>query len=342
MFSILSRHSAKWQLQMLFRHPIIQSFYTFHEPNVNVNNVNSNSMQLFSNPDRYKMFQKGSSSVYEFDDETRNVVLWQSPKWAQQTSASWDQPADNCSNDELIFAFENLLSHATAHDIPLSDPRFNEFIDNFTQRLEEFSLNQTIRALQHFLRHPMDRESIRQPNYIELFQAFDQSCTIKSQDLLPQQLLFISSMWVNVPYARKTYIVQLIGRLFNRYMKTFDAPQMTQALFFANAMSQDIDDIRALENVLERNINDLTIEELSSVLWTFGRLETKIEKQELKHKFFAYLEKQDFSRLCDRHLATVLIVSVLSSVVAQYQLIFSLFFFLLSRIFRKFTHQKMT
>lgn len=312
MFSILPRHCAKRQLQTVLRLPIIQSFNTFHEPNVNVNNVSSNSLQLFSNPDRYKIFQKNSSSVYEFDDETRNVALWQSPNLAQQTSA-WDQPADSNSNDELIFAFENLLNYSTAHNIPLSDPLFNEFIDNFTQRLEEFSLNQTIRALQHFLRHPMDRDSIRQPNYIELFQAFDQSCTIKSQDLLPQQLLFISSMWINIPHARKTYIVQLIGRLFNRYMKTFDAPQMTQALFFANAMSQDIDDIRALENVLEKNINDLTIEELSSVLWTFGRLDTKIEKQELKQKFFAYLEKQDFSRLCDRHLATVLIVSAFFS-----------------------------
>lgn len=308
MFSLLMRHGAKRQLQTVLRLPIVHSFHTFSEPSVNANNVNTSFSQLFSNPDRYRIFQKDTSKVYEFDDETHTVTLWQSPSSDQQTIA-WDQPVDGCSNDELILAFQNLLNYSTERDVPLSDPRFNEFIDNFTQRLDEFSLNQTIRALQLFLRHPIDRDSIRQPNYIELLQAFDQTCTIKSQDLLPEQLLFVSSMWINVPYAKKTYIAQLIGRLFNRYMKTFNAPQMTQALFFVNALSQDIGDIRALENVLERNIDDLTIEELSSVLWTFGRLETKIEKQELKQKFFAYLEQQDFSRLNDRHLATVLIVS---------------------------------
>lgn len=305
MFSILSRLCVKRQLQTVLQHPIIQSYCTFHEPN----HVNSNLLQLFSNHDRYKIFQKNTSNLYEFDDETRNIVTWQSSKLTQQT-CTWDQPTDRYNNDELIFAFENLLSFSTANGIPLSDPRFNEFIDNFTQRLQNTSINQTIRALQMFLKYPLDRDSIQQPNYIELLQAFDQACTIKAQDLLPEQLLFISSIWMNIPFARKTYIVQLICRLFNRYMKTFNAPQMTQALYFANTMGQDIEDIRALENVLERNITDLSIEEFSSVLWTFGRLGTKIEKQELKLKFFAYLEQQDLSRLSDRSLATVLIVNI--------------------------------
>lgn len=310
MFSLFTRFWAKRQLQTLLQRPIVFSFHTFNEPTVNANNINSNFLQLFSDRNRYKIFQKSTNNVYEFDDETRNIVLWQSPKLSQ-SSNTWDQPpVDSYSNDELICAFENLLNYSTSNGIPLHDRRFNEFIDNFIQRLETFSLNQMLRALQYFFRYPMNRDSIRQPNYIELLQAFDQACAIKSQDLLPEQLLFISTMWINVPFARKTYSAQLIGRLFNRYMRTFNAPQMTQALFFTNAMAQDIEDVRALENVLERNINDLTIEELSSVLWTFGRLDTKIEKQELKQKFFAYLEKQDLDRLCDRHLATVLIVNI--------------------------------
>lgn len=310
MFSILSRLCARRQLQTVLQRPIIQSFCTLHEPTVHVNSLNSTFSNLFANRERYKIFQKNSSHVYEFDEETRNITVWQSPKSSEPTS-TWDQPAiTSYNNDELISAFENLLKFSKTNGIPLSDSRFNEFVDTFTQRLDDFSLNQTIRALQYFLRYSMHRDSIQQPNYIELFQAFDQACTIKSQDLLPDQLLFISSMWINVPFARKTYTVQLLSRLFNRYMRTFNAPQMTQALFFSNSMAQEIGDVRALENVLERNIDDLSIEELSSVLWTFGRLDTKIEKHELKQKFFAYLENQDLGRLSDRHLATVLIVNI--------------------------------
>lgn len=307
MFSILSRLCVKrHQLQSVLRHPIIQSYCTSHGSH----HVNSNFSQIFLNRERYNAFKRDTSDLYEFDAETRNIVTWQSPKLTQQI-CTWDQPTDSYSDDELIIAFENLLHFSTANRMPLSEPRFNEFIDNFTQRLQNLSINQIIRALQIFSRYPMDRDSIRQPNCIELLQAFDQACTKKSQDLLPEQLLFISSIWLNIPQARKTYVVQLICRLFNRYMRTFNAPQMTQALYFANYMCQAIDDIRALENVLERNLNDLTIEEFSSVLWTFARLETKIEKQELKHKFFAYLEKQDLSRLSDRNLGTVLIVNIL-------------------------------
>lgn len=309
MFSFLSRLSVQrpLQLQFVVWRPIVQNYCTCN----GVDHVKP-MLQLFSNSDRYKIFQKNTNSVYEFDNETRNIVAWQSsiPQDACIAHA-WDQPTNTCNNDELIFAFENCLNFATTNHISLSDSRFNEFVDNFIERLESFTLNQTIRALQAFVRHPIEsRDVIRQSNYIELLQAFDQACTIKSPDLLPEQLLFISSIWSNIPFAQKTYIVQLICRLFNRYMKTFNAPQMTQALYFANFMGQSIDDIRALENVLERNIDDLSIEEFSIVLWTFARLETKIEKQELKLKLFAYLEKQDLSQLSDRHLGTILIVII--------------------------------
>lgn len=263
---------------------------------------------LFSNRDRYKMFQKNTGIVYEFHDETRNIVNWQSPKQSQER-CSWDQPTNTYSNDELISAFENLLHFSAVNNVSLSDPRFNEFVDQFTQRLQHFSLNQTVRALQYFVRHPMDHDLIRHPNYIELLQAFDQVCTIKSHDLQPDQLLFVSSIWINIPYARKTYMTQSICRVFNRFMKTFNAQQMTQALYFVNNMGHGIEDVRALENVLEKNIDDLTIEEFSSVLLTFGRLETQIQKPELKQKFFAYLEKHDLNQLSDRNLATVLIVN---------------------------------
>lgn len=304
MVTLLTRLYVKRQLKTVIRCPIIQKYSTFYE----AEHVKPSVLLLFKNCDRYNVFQKSTNSLYEFDNETRNIVTWQSPKFQQ--TCTWDQPTDSHSDDELIFAFDNLLKFSIANHIPLSDSRFNEFVDDFTQRLQDFSLNQTIRALQNFVRHPMERDLIQHPNCIELLQAFDQACTIKSQDLLPEQLLFISSIWINIPFAKKTYTVKLLCRLFNRYMKTFNAPQMTQALYFINFMREEIEDIRALENVLEKNISDLSIEEFSSILWTFVRFGTKIEKQELKLKFFAYLEAQDLSRLSDRSLATVLTVNI--------------------------------
>lgn len=304
MFSPLSRLGARRYLQAMVRHPLIQSYCTSAEIR---SHVKPNRSSLFSNRDRYKMFEKNTGIVYEFDDETRNIIDWPSPKQSP-ANCSWTQSTNTDSNDDLVFAFADLLNFSAANNIPLSDPRFNGFVDQFTQRLQDFSLNQTVRALQYFVRHPMDLDSIRQPNYIELLQAFDQVCTIKSRDLLPEQLLFVSSIWKAIPFARKTYMTQSLCRLFNRFMNTFDAPQMTQALFFVNSMGQGIENIRALENVLEKNMDDLTMEEFSGVLYTFCRQDTQIQKQELKHKFFAYLEKHDLNQLSDRKLAPVLMV----------------------------------
>lgn len=267
--------------------------------------VQSSSYYLES--DRHEMFQRNSSLVYQFDDETRNITTWDYTKPEQDYS--WNQATANYDNDELIQAFESLLKHCTSNNISLSDPQFNTFIDDFTERLQIFTLNELIRVLQSFTRFPLDKHRVRQRNYIELFHALDQACTIQSQDLLPEQLLFISSIWLSMPMAKRTYFTQLVGRLFNRYLKTMTAPQMAQALFYINCMQQKIIDIRAFENIFEERINDLTIEEFSTVLWTFIRLDTKLEKQELRDRFFEYLEKQDLTRLSDPMLSKILIVN---------------------------------
>lgn len=273
-----------------------------------VENQQNGLTSYFLESGRHEMFRKHSSHLYQFDDETRNITTWNCSKPEQDYA--WDQSTANYDNDELIYAFENVLNHCTGNDLLLSDSKFNSFIDDFCERVQNFSLNELLRVLQIFARLPMDRLRVRQRNYIELFQALDQACTIKSQDLLPEQLLFISSIWLKIPMAKRAYFSQLVGRLFNRYMKNMTAPQMAQALFYINCMSQEIIDIRAFENIFEEKMDYLTIEEFSTVLWTFIRLETKLEKQELRNKFFDYLEKQDLSRLSDSMLAKVLVVNI--------------------------------
>lgn len=262
----------------------------------------------FLNSGRHSMFRKESTVVYQFDDETRNLTRWESPN--SEKTVEWDQPLKNYNNEKLICAFENCLNYSLKNNIPLSDAQFDEFVDVFTKRLQKFSVNEMIRALQIFARYPFDRLQLRERNYIDLFYAFDQASTIQSEDLLPDQLLFISSIWMAIPSSKKAWISILMARLFNRYMKTMSAPEMAQALYYINCMTQPIEDIRALENVFEKTIDDLTLEEFSTVLWTFIRLDTKIEKQELRNKFFNYLEKQDLSQLCESQLAKVLIVNM--------------------------------
>lgn len=260
-----------------------------------------------TSPDRHKMFQKDSKIVYQFDDETKGLAMYDCMHFGP--TVDWNQPTTNVNNNELICAFDSLLYYCNTNNIPLSDEQFDEFIDNFIQRLQDFTLNEVMQVLQSFARYPLDRHEIRQRNWIELFQAIDQACTIRAADALPQQLLFISSIWLDIPFAKRSWCTILVARLLNRYLKTMSAAEMAQALFFINCIAQPITDIRAFENIFEEKIDNLTLEEFATVLWTFIRLETKVEKQELKEKFFNYLEKHDFSQLADPYLAKILIVS---------------------------------
>lgn len=280
---------------------------------------------IYQQSDRYKTFKRDSRLVHQFDNETRGLTTWNST--IAQQGVDWNQPTDNLTNEELLCAFESLINHCCANKISLSVTDFDEFIDNFITRLPHFSLNETINALQVFTRIDLNKNLIKERNYIELFQAFDQACTIQLTDLLPDQLLFISSIWLEIPSSKRTYTAQLLSRLFNRYMKTMSAPEIGQSLLYINCMSQQIEDIRQFENIFEDVIDQMTLTEFSTVMWTFNRLDTKFEKQELRAKYFDYLEKQDLSKLHQVQLAKILIVTTLFKIKCANRIYGNLFYF---------------
>lgn len=302
MLQILSRLHVRY---FLINRPLAQ-FYSVTITKSHELNEREQLRNYFLDSGRHSMFRKDSTCVYQFDDETRNLMTWKSSNFPQ--NIEWNQPINNYNNHELISAFESFLNYSHKNVIPLCDTQFDEFIDTFCARLQKFDVNELMRALQIFARYSLDKFQLRQRNYIDLFHAFDQAFTIQSQDLLPNQLLFISSIWMFIPSSKKTWTSTLIARQFNRYMRNMSAPEMAQALYYINCMTQPIEDIRAFENVFEKTIDDMTVEEFSTVLWTFIRLETKIEKQELRDKFFNYLEKQDLTHLPESQLTKILIV----------------------------------
>lgn len=303
----------KWPVQcrLVFNQPLVQ-FYCKQSVISDLLGEQQQWQSLktyYQKSNRHQMYRKDSKCVYQFDDETRHITIGKFPKLQQ--IIEWDH-VETYNNNELIHAFESLLNYTIAQNISLTDNQFDQFIDHFCNRLQNFTLNDLIRAFQVFAKYPMDKKTIRQRNYIELFHAMDQACTIQSIDLLPEQLLFISSIWMEMPCAKRTQFSSLIKRLFDRYMKSMNAPQLAQTLLYMNEMKLQIDDIRAFENIFDKIIVDMTPQEFVTVLWTFIRIDEKIEKPELRNKYFDYLEKNDINQLNDSEMGKVLFVSILS------------------------------
>ncbi|XP_031634971.1 uncharacterized protein LOC116348199 [Contarinia nasturtii] len=250
--------------------------------------------------DRHNMFKRNSGFVYKFDNETRNLV--QCPIDDQNIEL-------DDINDKLIHAFSNMLTKSQENNIQLSDKGFDQFIDDFCDRMEQFTLNEVIRAMQIFANYPLNVSVVRQRNGVELFYAFDQACSTRSRYLLASQLLFISSIWLSIPCSKQTHFSTMVPRILNRYMKGMNASELAQAFLYINCWQKPIEDIRAFENVFENVLDDMTIEEFATVLWTFIRLDTKIEKQELRKKYFDFLAKKDLNQLADTELLKVLTIT---------------------------------
>lgn len=262
------------------------------------------------NRDRYKAFCKKSSIFYQIDDETHNIVEWKKPLSYNSKMVEWNNLPENYTNDQLIGAFEDMLDYSVANNKKLSDPIFDYFIDEFTENVEQFTINQLLWAIQAFAKLQLDKQLMLQQNYIELYIAFDQAFTIKSSNLLPDQAIFLSSLWKCLPIAKKTFFSSLLGRLLNRYLRHMNAQQLSQSMNFLNNLSKPIENIPAFENFFYANLDDMNLQELAIVLWTFNRTDMKIQKTELRNKLYEYVHKQDLSQLDDRFLIQILNVII--------------------------------
>lgn len=264
-------------------------------------------LPYFIENEQYKIFRKTSEVLYEFSSEPRSVVQWEHIK--PKRIIQWNHLPADCSNEDVIVAFDDFLNYSIEINRPLSDEMFDDFVDIVACRLQTLSSNQLIKLLQIFaLKGSLTNEKIRQRNYIELFMAFDNACTVKANDMIPEELLFMSSVWLTIPYAKKSFYTVLVCRLFNRYARNMNAKQLSQAIFYINCMNRPIDDIRAFENIITNVVMEVSPQELSMLLWTFYRLETKVEKPQLKAKIFEYIENNNLSDLNDEFLTRILMV----------------------------------
>lgn len=257
----------------------------------------------FMNSDRYKTFRKNSVLLHQFDDETQNITVW--TKASSKNDILWNNLSEDYSNDDLIEAFGNMIEFSVVSGINLSDPMYDCFVDEFINKLNQFKLNEVVRAFQMFARAPLEKDMIRQRNYIDLYMAFDQTSTINSIDLRPNQIIFLSSIWRHIPLARKSYFSHLSERLLNRYLQKLSAPQICESVFYLSCLNKQVENIRAFENIFENTMNDMNLEELSVVLWTFRRIGTKVQKSELRSKLYTFLENQNFDRLEESFLLRI-------------------------------------
>lgn len=256
---------------------------------------------------RFKIFGKHSSIVHEIDQESRQLVAWTSAP--VQGDQSWRHVPDHCTNSTLIDAFEQMLAYSSNASRPLSEPCFDRFTDQFVTSLPTFSANQLLRAVQLFARHPIDWQSCRQRNYIELHMAMDQQSTIQASHFTNDQLIFMASIWLRLPNAVESYLAQRVCRLLNRNIKTMSARQLVPTLYYLRSFRRKVEDFGVLQMVLGRTMDDMTIEEIAIVVGALAQYAAKLSSAEWRAKFVERLMAEDLSQLHETFVRPMLLVS---------------------------------
>lgn len=256
---------------------------------------------------RYKVFYRHATTVFRIDEETTQIHEY---KLIQNLTcnSSWQNLSKPCDTNKLIEAFQQMLAYSKETDIALSDERFDEFVNLFTQQLATFTANELLLALQIFANHPMKAKSYRQSNTIELWMAFDQFSTIQADRFTSDQLILLSSIWQRIPWVTESFTAKYISRRLNRRMKVMSASQLIPAMYYISCFKSSIENVSAFEMILEETIDDMTIEDLSIVAWSFQQNPTKPQNSRLQAKFMEKLEKHRPAQMNEVFLRNIFLV----------------------------------
>lgn len=226
--------------------------------------------------------------IYQYDGESKRLTEWHAAPTS--TTSDWQHlPADEIRAERYIDAFRTMLDYSRAQEMPLTDERFDRFIDRFIEQMPGFCTNELLRAIQMFARAGLTRELMVQRNYVELHRAFDRRSTIELACLQVNQCIFLCSIWLEIPFNRKTYFAMCASRVLNRRFGMMAASELGLAAFYLARLKRPVDEIRELENHFDRTINEMTIEDIAMMAWAFEQNDAKIENLKLRDKLFTRL-----------------------------------------------------
>lgn len=268
--------------------------------------------EFFNQNTKYNVFDRQSDKFYQFDHETRSILrdkLFLSAK----RNIHWTNIPSDCTNSELIQTFADIVDYCKATKTSLTTQQFDEFVDRFVAQSVQFTSNDVILSLQLLNRYPMRTYSTTRRNLMELFIALDQMCVSKSQSWNLDQMLFVCSIWHNIPQAALSQFASQFNRVVLLCLDVMTKSQWIQALYLMRCLGCTFEeyDSSMIEVHFERFLDEMTVGEASIVCGIFKYLDRALKNTKLKLKIFDFLQKSDADTLNDSLLSNILWVSKL-------------------------------
>lgn len=189
--------------------------------------------------------------------------------------------------DKVIKDFKTIVHYCKETNTLFSDERFTYFTKHFCSNISELSDEQLLDSLKLCNLLPIE-ESVRAPNFIEVWNSLDLECCCRMNRWTTDQLLFISDAWYNLRLARICdFVSEALYKLGRKVVKMTPS-QLVQTMFMCNVVRRSTFSTIDFETNLTKSAKEMTIDELGVISMGFFKTQTPIHNAE----FLDYLYRR--------------------------------------------------
>ncbi|XP_054728329.1 FAST kinase domain-containing protein 5, mitochondrial [Anastrepha obliqua] len=190
--------------------------------------------------------------------------------------------------DELFGAFTALTQYCIHTNTRISDERFTEFCQHFCDQSHQLSDEQLLATLRQLAQLP-EEVSVREPNYMQLWNNLDVECCRRIERWSSDELLLACDAWYALNLARVSEFVWEALRKLGRKIRRMQPEQMVQAMFYCNILRRAVFEMFEFEVNLARCADTMSLQELGVMSMGFFKTKTPIRNPKLLDHLYTRL-----------------------------------------------------
>uniref|UniRef100_W8BT31 FAST kinase domain-containing protein 5 n=1 Tax=Ceratitis capitata TaxID=7213 RepID=W8BT31_CERCA len=221
--------------------------------------------------------------IFRYEESVENVL--QSSELPELVSTA---NFTNVNMEELFNAFNELAQYCIHTNTCISDKRFEQFCQYFCEQTHHLNDEQLLATLRLLSKLP-EEASVRELNYMQLWNNLDVECCRRIERWSSDQLLLICDAWYTLNLARFAEFVWEALRKLGRKIRRMSPEHLVQAMFYCNVLRRSVFEMFDFEVNLARHIDNMSLQELGVMAMGFFKTQTPIRNPELLDHLFKRL-----------------------------------------------------
>lgn len=199
---------------------------------------------------------------------------------------------ESASTSDIFERFQELCFYCHSTNTLISSNDFTALVQQFCDHIHLLNDDQLRASLKALVLLPPE-ESVRSPNFVELWNILDIECCRRIDKWQTDELLLVCDAWYSLNLSRVCEFVWEALRKMGRKVIKMNPSQLVQTMFLCNVMRRSVFDMFDFEANLAKCVDKMSLDELGVMSMGFFKTQTPIRNTEL----IAYLYKKLMSEL---------------------------------------------